>query len=194
ACLSAAHAEKRVALVVGNNLYPNLAADQQLQKAVNDSRAMGEALGQLGFEVLRGENLGRQALVDRLDELTGRLSPGDTVFFFFAGHGVAIGGGNFILPSDVPNAEAGQETRLARASLAETDIVGDLQGRGVRVAVVVLDACRNNPFKRPGERGIGGDRGLSRVEPVRGVFALYSAADGQAALDRRRRSCPERNR
>src|SRR5438105_14326592 len=77
--VTAAHAEKRVALVVGNNLYPNLAADQQLQKAVNDSRAMGEALGQLGFEVLRGENLGRQALVDRLDELTSRLSPGDTV-------------------------------------------------------------------------------------------------------------------
>src|SRR6187401_2877708 len=78
------HAEKRVALVVGNDLYGNLPADQQLSRAANDARAVGDALGRLGFEVLRGENLGRQALVEKFDELTRRLSPGDTAFFFFA--------------------------------------------------------------------------------------------------------------
>ena len=134
--------------------------------------------------MIRGENLGRQALVDKFDELTGRLAPGDTAFFFFAGHGVAIGGGNYILPVDVPKVEAGQDMRLARASLGENDIVFDLQGRGVRVAVVVLDACRNNPFKKPGVRGVGAERGLGRIEPVRGVFTLYSAGIGQMALDR----------
>jgi len=180
----AGHAEKRVALVVGNDRYANLPADQQLQKAVNDSRAVGDALTRIGFDVISGENLGRQALVDKFDELTQRLAPGDTAFFFFAGHGVAIGGSNYILPSDVPNVEAGQDTRLARAALGETDIVTDLQGRGVRVAVVVLDACRNNPFRQPGVRGVGGERGLGRIEPVRGVFTLYSAGIGQTALDR----------
>jgi hypothetical protein len=60
----------------------------------------------------------------------------------------------------------------------------DLQGRGVRVAVIVLDACRNNPFKRPGVRSVGVERGRSRIEPVSGVFALYSAGLGQTALDR----------
>src|SRR5262249_39677426 len=113
--LSTAHAEKRVALVVGNNLYSNLAADQQLQKAVNDAGAVGDALTRLNFEVMRGENLGRQALVDKLAELTGGLGPGDMASFFFAGHGVAIGGGNYVLPSDVPNVQEGQETRLAHA-------------------------------------------------------------------------------
>ena len=64
------HAEKRVALVVGNALYDNLPADQQLRRAANDARAAGDALDRLGFEVLRGENLGRQALVEKFDELT----------------------------------------------------------------------------------------------------------------------------
>jgi hypothetical protein len=70
-CLGVApsYAEKRVALVVGNNVYPNLPRDQQLQKAVNDARAVGDALGKIGFAVIRGENLGRQVLVDKLDQL-----------------------------------------------------------------------------------------------------------------------------
>jgi hypothetical protein len=181
---AAAQAEKRVALVVGNDVYQSLPADQQLRKAVNDARAVGVALERIGFEVTRGENLGRQQLVDRLDEMTRRLAPGDVAFFFFAGHGVSINGGNYILPSDIPNAEAGQETRVARAAYAESDIVADLQARGVRVAVVVLDSCRNNPFRRAGTRSLGAERGLARIEPVRGVFSLYSAGVGQAALDR----------
>jgi uncharacterized protein len=178
------HAEKRVALVIGNDRYTNLPADQQLRKAVNDARTVGDALGSLGFEVIRGDNLGRQAMVDKFDELTRRLAPGDTAFFFFSGHGVAINGANYILPADVPDMEPGQDMRLARAALGETDIISDLQGRGVRVAVVVLDACRNNPFKLPGTKGVGSDRGLGRIEPVQGVFTLYSAGIGQTALDR----------
>jgi TPR repeat protein len=178
------HADKRVALVVGNDHYANLPAVQQLRNAVNDARAVGDGLTRLGFDVIRGENLGRQALVDKLDELTQRLAPGDTAFFFFSGHGVSIGGGNFILPADVPNVDEGQETRLARAALGEHDIVTDLQGRGVRVAIVVLDACRNNPFNHPGGRAIGNERGFVRSDPVRGVFSLYSAGMGQTALDR----------
>jgi uncharacterized caspase-like protein len=142
------YAEKRVALVIGNNVYANLPADQQLQKAVNDARAVGDALSGIGFQVIRGENLGRQALLAKFDELTQRLEPGDTAFFFFAGHGVAVAGGNYILPADVPNVGPGQDVLLARASLGESDIVGDLQGRGVRVAVVVLDACVRNQKSR----------------------------------------------
>jgi formylglycine-generating enzyme required for sulfatase activity/uncharacterized caspase-like protein len=177
-------AEKRVALVVGNDRYANLPKDEQLRKAVNDARAVGDALGRIGFQVIRGENLGRLALLAKFDELTQKLEPGDTAFFFFAGHGVAVNGGNYILPTDVPNVGPGQDTLLGHAALGETDIVGDLQGRGVRVAIVVLDACRNNPFKKPGLRSVGGERGLTRIEPVSGVFSLYSAGLGQTALDR----------
>jgi hypothetical protein len=177
-------ADKRVALVVGNDRYANLPPDQQLQKAANDARAIGDTVERLRFEVIRGENLGRQALFDKLDVLTQKLSEGDTAFFFFAGHGVALGGANYILPSDVPNVEPGQDTRLKGAALGEYDIIAALKERGARIIVVVLDACRNNPFKREGGRGVGTGRGFIRSEPVRGVFSLYSAGIGQTALDR----------
>jgi formylglycine-generating enzyme required for sulfatase activity len=179
-----AHADKRVALVIGNDSYANLPATEQLQKAVNDARAVGKALEQLGFEVMSGENVGRLVLVDKLDAFARRLAPGDTAFVFFSGHGVSLSGANYILPSDVPNVEADQETRLARVALSEHDIVSDLQSHGVRVAVVVLDACRTNPFAHAGSKGVGGERGLAPPPPVKGVFSLYAASAGQAARDR----------
>jgi uncharacterized caspase-like protein len=142
------HAERRagVALVIGNDLYANLPANEQLRKAVNDARAVGGALTRLGFDVISGENLGRQALLARLDEAAQRLAPGDTVFFFFSGHGVAVNGLNYILPTDVPAVGAGQTASLTGAALKEEDITDRFLSAGARVAVVVLDACRNNPF------------------------------------------------
>jgi WD40 repeat protein len=182
--ISTAFAEKRVALVIGNDRYANLASGEQLQKAVNDARAVGGALKQIGFDVAEGENLGRQALIDRLDEAAQRVTLGDTAFFFFAGHGVAVDGVNYLLPADVPAVGTGQITRLTGAALAEDTITAAFRRAGARVAVVVIDACRNNPFGASGTRGIGGERGLQPVPPPRGVFTLYSAGRGEVALDR----------
>ena len=183
---SSAHAQHRVALVIGNDSYAHLDAAHQLVKAVNDANAVGDALARDGFEVIRGSDLSRSAMVDKLFDLTSRIQPGDVAFFYFAGHGVALSGGNYILPSDVPAAEAGQELRIASQSLAEADIVATLQEKGARVSIVVLDACRDNPFKRPGVRSIGLDRGLTMVhaESAKGLFSLYSAGFGEEALDR----------
>jgi hypothetical protein len=180
-----AHADKRMALVIGNDRYTNLAANEQLQKAVNDSRAIGGALRNIGFEVISGENLGRGALLGKFDELIQRVGAGDTAFFFFSGHGVALDGINYILPADVPNVAAGQEARLKGEALGEQYIITELTGRGVRVAVVVLDACRTNPFARPGGKGVVGvAKGLLLPPPVQGVFSFYAASSGQTALDR----------
>ena len=85
-------AEKRIALSIGNDLYPNLSPDRQLKKAVNDAGTIADSLKALGFEVIVGTNLGRQAMIDKLAEFTARLEPGDTAAIFFAGHGVAIAG------------------------------------------------------------------------------------------------------
>jgi uncharacterized caspase-like protein len=142
------HAEKRVALVIGNDRYANLSANEQLQKTVNDARAVGGALRQIGFDVIAGENLGRQALLARLDEAAQRLTTGDTVFFFFSGHGVAVNGANYILPVDVPAIGSGQLASLTGAAVKEEDITDRFLGAGARVTVVVLDACRTNPFGR----------------------------------------------
>ena len=173
-------AEKRVALVVGNDRYANLPA---LQKAVNDAEAVGNTLARLGFEVIRGRDLGRQGMIDKLAEFAARLEAGDTALFFYAGHGVAIGGVNYLVPTDVPAATAGGEVRVRGASIAEPDIVAEIQARGARVAVLVLDACRDNPFPRAGTRTLGNSRGLADAKPASGVFTLYSAGIGQSALD-----------
>jgi uncharacterized caspase-like protein len=111
-CLGApAHAEKRVALVIGNDRYPNLPQFEQLQKAANDAQAVGDVLALLKFQVIRGTNLGRQGMIDKLSELTARLEPGDTAAFFYAGHGVAIDGVNYLVPTDVPDIDGEARAR-----------------------------------------------------------------------------------
>ena len=188
-----ARAEKRVALVVGNDRYANLSSDMQLVKAVNDSVAVGDQLAKLGFTVVRGRNLSRQALIDKLSEFTAQIETGDTAAFFYAGHGVAIGGVNYLVMSDVPAVTADSELRVRGASIPEGDIVSEIQSKGARVALLVLDACRDNPFPRTGTRSIGNTRGLSDAKPARGVFTIYSAGIGQTALDRLGRNDPNPN-
>jgi invasion protein IalB len=180
-------AQKRLALVVGNNAYPNLGADKQLNNAISDARAVRDTLKGLGFEVLHGENLDRRALVDRLFDFTARLGKDDTAFFFFAGHGVSFSGANYLLPSDIPAPRAGgraEEGRLAEQAIAETTLIEQITAAGARVAVVVLDACRDNPLQAADRRSVGGTRGLAQSQPAKGVFAIYSAGFGQTALDR----------
>ena len=91
-----AQAEKRVALVIGNNDYRNV---PKLQKAVNDARTMGDTLKQLGFSVMVAENQTRQAFSESLLAFDRAVGPGDTAFFFYAGHGFEIAGQNFLLPT-----------------------------------------------------------------------------------------------
>ncbi|MBJ7404406.1 MAG: caspase family protein [Bradyrhizobium sp.] len=179
-----ASAEKRVALVIGNDRYPNLPADRQLKKAANDATTVADALKSLGFEIVLGTNLGRQGMIDRLADFTARLEPGDTAAVFYAGHGVAIAGVNYLVPSDVPTVTEGAEARVRGASIAEPDVIAELQAKSVRVAFVVIDACRDNPFPRAAGRSIGYTRGLADAKPARGIFTLYSAGIGQTALDR----------
>jgi formylglycine-generating enzyme required for sulfatase activity/uncharacterized caspase-like protein len=178
-------AENRVALVIGNDIYPNLPADRQLAKAVNDARTVGDALERLGYTVIRGENLDRRGMVDRLFEFTQKLNPGDMAVVFYAGHGVSISGGNYLLPADIPMPKAGEEPRVRNMAIGEADVVAEIQERKARVAVLMIDACRDNPFRQPGlTRSIGGSRGLTRAQEAEGVFAIYSAGFGQSALDR----------
>lgn len=179
-----AFAEKRVALVIGNDNYSNLAADQQLKKAVNDARSIESAFRGLGFEVVSGVNLGRQWMIDKLADFTARLQPGDIAAVFYAGHGVAMQNINYLVPSDVPTIQATSEARLRGASIAEPDLLAEIQAKQVRVALVVIDACRENPFPTGPTRSLGRTRGLAEGQNLRGVFKIYSAGENQTALDR----------
>jgi hypothetical protein len=179
---AAAHAEKRVALVIGNNDYKNV---PKLQKAVNDARTMGDTLKQLGFTVMVAENQTRQAFSESLLAFDNAVGPGDTAFFFYAGHGFEIAGQNFLLPTDVPAATEGQEELVRDASVLADRIIERLQNRNVRTAILVFDACRNNPFERSGTRALAGGGGLAPMTQLpEGVFSVFSAGPRQTALDR----------
>jgi hypothetical protein len=185
ACLllaAPAQAEKRVALVIGNNDYKNV---PKLQKAVNDARTMGDTLKQLGFNVMVAENQTRQAFSQTLLAFDKAIEPGDTAFFFYAGHGFEIAGQNFLLPTDVPAAGEGQEELVRDASILADRIIERLQNKKARTAILVFDACRNNPFERSGTRAVAGSGGLAPMTQLpEGVFSVFSAGPRQTALDR----------
>lgn len=182
-----AKAPNRIALVIGNDNYLNLPENAQLKNAVNDAKVIRDALKRLNFKVKYGENLTREEFEDHLFEFTGQIVEGDIAFFFYAGHGVGIKGGNYFLPSDVkpPRSNRKQEEdRMIKKSIAEVDVIRGMRDAGARVAIAVLDACRNNPLESGEGRSIGASRGLQRVAASRGVFSLYLAGYNEVALDR----------
>jgi uncharacterized caspase-like protein len=177
-----ARAEKRVALVIGNNDYKNV---PKLKKAVNDARTMGDTLKQLGFTVMVAENQNRAQFSQSLLAFDNAVGPGDTAFFFYAGHGFEIAGQNYLLPTDVPAATEGQEELVRDASVLADRIVERLQNRQVRTSILVFDACRNNPFERQGTRAVAGGGGLAPMSQLpEGLFSIFSAGYKQTALDR----------
>jgi uncharacterized caspase-like protein len=174
-------AQKRVALLVGNNAYQNVPV---LRTAVNDAHALADVLRKLNFSVVIAENQSRRAMSESLLAFDKAIEPGDVALFFFAGHGFEIHGENFLVPTDVPTVGEGQDELLRDAAYPAERIIERAQARGARTTILVLDACRDNPFERPGGRGLKGIGGLAAMTPAEGVFILFSAGAKQVALDR----------
>ncbi|CAN7718195.1 caspase family protein [Bradyrhizobium sp. LjRoot220] len=178
----AARAENRFAFVVGNDAYVNV---DPLKKAVNDARSVGRSLQQLGFQVTLGENLGWRDFVQKFSSFENSIQPGDTAFLFYAGHAVEIDGANFLVPTDAPRVAAQEQQSLLRDLTISTDnLIQRLKSRGTRIQIIVLDACRDNPFRLTNGRSVGGLRGLARTSIPGGVFIIYSADFGESAMDR----------
>lgn len=186
-------AAKRVALVAGIDQYDNLKPDQQLKKAVNDARAIGAALKSLGYDVVIVENAARLDFMRQWQSFLNGIAPGDETAMFFAGHGVEIGGLNYLLPRDVPRFGRGEDEVLKAAALSITALLEQVREKKPQVSLYVLDACRDNPFSEPGGRGLGGTRGLARIDPPRGTFVMFSAGTGEVALDRLSDDDPDPN-
>ena len=151
-----AHAEKRVALVVGNNDYRNV---PKLLKAVNDARTMGDTLKQLGFSVMVAENQNRQQFSETLLAFDRAIEPGDTAFFFYAGHGFEIAGQNYLLPTDVPAATEGQEELVRDASILADRIVERLPRRRALLSwcsmpAATIRSSARAPARSPGVAGL----------------------------------------
>ena len=174
-----AWAGQRVALVVGNAAYAHAPA---LATPLNDASDVGEALERLEFAVTRVENADQAALLRRLRAFATAAEAAETAVVFYAGHGVAVDGRNFLLPVDARLAsERDIEFEAVPLALAERAVA-----RAAKVRVIVLDASRENPFvSSMGEaeamRSIG--RGLARLKPSTGTLVASAATEGTLALD-----------
>ncbi|OAN81232.1 hypothetical protein A8B78_09480 [Jannaschia sp. EhC01] len=178
---AAVHAQTRHAFVVGIDTYENVGS---LEKARNDARAVAGALEEVGFRTQLLIDADETALLTELTRFSGQLDPGDEVVFYFAGHGVEINGRNYLLPADVPSVAPGQELVVTRGALPVSDVIDQFNARGVRLSLLILDACRDNPFETLGTRSLGRSVGLGREEAPEGTFVMFSAGAGQQALDR----------
>lgn len=176
-----AEAARKLALVIGINNYREV---PKLEKAVGDATAIGQALSSIGFEVTSALDLDRRALNLALSKLYASIEPGDTVLVHYSGHGVQLGGENYLLPADVPAPDDGNAELLKSESLNLLTVISTISGKGAGATILIVDACRDNPFTKSGQRSIGATRGLANVATDKGTFVMYSAGIGQTALDR----------
>ena len=187
---SIASAGNRLALVIGVDNYDNVSS---LQKANNDARAVSTTLEGLGFRVTQLIDADRRAFSRAISSFASDVGPGDEAVFYFAGHGIQVDGRNYLLPADVPSVRPGEEEFVVNESIAADRVLSAIEGQGAQVTVLILDACRNNPFPPEGGRSVGSRSGLGRMDPPKGSFILFSAGTGQEALDRLSESDPNPN-
>lgn len=173
---------KRLALVIGNDDYVNVS---RLHKAVNDSQAVADTLKDIGFEVIHVENL-KNRIMNRAiySEFLSKIQKGDEALFYFAGHAIEIKNRNYLLAIDIPSVKPGNSHYLTKEAFAVDEIMAAMEDRGSRVNIMILDACRNNPFPNDVARSLDSSRGLAKIEPPKGSFVMFSAGTRQTALDR----------
>jgi uncharacterized caspase-like protein len=151
-------AEGRVALVVDNASY----VEAPLRNPVNDARAMSALLRKLHFQVITLENASKVRLEQAILEFTGKLGPTTTGLFYYAGHGVQVGGRNYLVPVD---AELASEREVRIETTPVHMLLDELSYAANSINLVILDACRNNPFERR-FRG-SASRGLAAIDEAR---------------------------
>ena len=170
-CLGAA-TEQKIALVIGNSAYPGAA----LRNPVNDANAMAAKLGSLGFEVILRTNASQREMTRAVSQFGQKLKGGSVGLFYFAGHGLQVRGKNFLIPVD---AEIENEAST-RSEAVDVDQVLEQLG-SARLSMVILDACRNNPFERRFRSS--GSGGLAQIDAPTGTMLAYATAPGKVAFD-----------
>ena len=179
-------AQQRVALVIGNAVYEHA---QRLANPLNDAADLSAALTRLGFSVTRLDNADKLTLEQGLHKLSQAAAGSEIALVFYAGHGIEVDKRNFLVPVGAHLASE-QDVEFETVSL---DLVMRAVGRASGLGLVILDACRENPFvasmrRSTGTRSIG--RGLARVEPAGQTLVAYAAKEGQVAADGGDRNSP----
>ncbi len=164
---------KRVALVIGNSAY----SEGPLKNPVNDARLMERTLRELGFVVVRLENANFQRMQRAVGAFGSQARGADVALIFFAGHGMQADGENYLIPV---GARIDKEADLAAEAVTSSALLRQVESSGAKVSLVVLDACRNNPFQA---KTRSSTRGLARIEVPTGSIVAYAAQSNAVADD-----------
>jgi formylglycine-generating enzyme required for sulfatase activity len=183
-----AHAQKRVALVIGNSAYQHTS---KLANPKNDASDMVAALKQHGFQVIEGFDLDKVAFDRNVRDFSAALKGAEVGLFFYAGHGLQVAGHNYLVPVD---AKAETEDALDWEML-KVDVVHRAMERSASTNILFLDACRDNPLARNLARAMGTrssyvGRGLATIESGVGTLISFSTQPGNVALDGTGRNSP----
>lgn len=176
-----ASAEKRVALVIGNSAYTNVAA---LENPKHDAAAMSEKLTSLGFEVVQGIDLDLTGMQKTVRKFVRGLSGADIAIFYYAGHGLQVNGSNYMAPIDA-NLRSYDDLDFETVPM---NLVLSAMERNAKVNMIFLDACRDNPLainlaRSMGTRSAAVGRGLAQVGSGVGTLVSFSTQPGNVALD-----------
>ena len=165
--------EPRVALVIGNSAYK----DSPLVNPVNDATDMAKALVDVGFRVTLKQNANTRDMRNAIRAFGNDLRRAQVGLFYFAGHGIQVKGSNYLVPvgADIQNEADAEDLSIDAGYVLRT-----MEESQVKVSIVVLDACRNNPFARSFRSA---SRGLAQMTAATGSLVAFSTAPGSVAAD-----------
>jgi formylglycine-generating enzyme required for sulfatase activity len=175
---TSALADKRVALVIGNSAYKSI---PPLDNPAHDAKLMADTLRSLGFTLVGGGaqlDLDKTSFDSAVQSFGSLLQGADVGLFYYAGHGLQVRGANYLVPiSANPTKEADVDFQMLDSNL----VLRQMEGAGTKLNIVILDACRNNPFGGRGLRGAGG--GLAQMQAPEGTLISFATQPGNVAQD-----------
>jgi len=172
--------ESKVALVMGNSHY---SAVEPLPNPVRDAKAIATTLRKLGFKVHEHLDMTRRDMRLALRQFALEIGPGSIAVIYYAGHGIQLGRENYLLPVDT---DIAAEYEIPDEGLSLNAVLRALRSANTSLGIVMLDACRNNPFERSlrgGSRSVGESQGLAAMDAVRGTLLSYATQPGNVAVD-----------
>ncbi len=164
--------ENKVALVIGNSNYTHFSP---LKNTLNDAEDMRKVLKAKGFDVLYLQNGNLEDMETIVDKFASKLGEGGVGFFYYAGHGLEIGGKNYLVPVGT---NIDKKTRVKYKAFPVDMIIDEMKNSHNRLNIIVLDACRNDPFSR-------GGGGLAQINNAKGMYIAFATAPGEVASDGR---------
>jgi hypothetical protein len=164
---------ERLALVIGNSAYKTA----PLENPLNDAEDMAATLTNLGFQVIFKKNADQRTMEDAIRYFGKQLRNGGVGLFYYAGHGMQVEGRNYLIPVD---ARIESENDVKYEAVDAGRVLGQMEDAQSQINIVILDACRNNPFSRNFRTG---ERGLARMDAPKGSLIAYATAPGEVAAD-----------